>query len=324
MWLLPFLICFSFSNFITRLPALTAVLKLYKFSYRPQQVVNNLNMQNDETNHKVIRLKDIIRNQINQYVKISASLFVGLSGLTIWNYSNEDQKRNQITKELFQQNIKPGMNVLEVGFGEGVNLDFYPRFINLTVLDPKVEITESQFNKYCDKAIDLHLINGVCESLPFSDSNFDVVVSTLVFCTVANPLQCLQEISRVLKPGGVFVSIEHILADEDETNSLVQVESPSVLMIENTHTGTREGNVIPKNSLLSSQQIVLDPLQVVVAHGCHLNRHTDNLFMSSLISSNQSLTSSSSLFSSIIQFRYEEFSSQWPISRQIFVCLRKA
>lgn len=38
----------------------------------------------------------------------------------------------------------------------------------------------------------------------------DVVVSTYVLCTVESPEQAIQEISRVLRPGGKFYFFEHV------------------------------------------------------------------------------------------------------------------
>ncbi len=46
------------------------------------------------------------------------------------------------------------------------------------------------------------------------DGNFDVVVATMVLCSVADPGRALGEIRRVLKPGGRYVLIEHVLSDE--------------------------------------------------------------------------------------------------------------
>jgi ubiquinone/menaquinone biosynthesis C-methylase UbiE len=56
------------------------------------------------------------------------------------------------------------------------------------------------------------VVEADAESLPFPDDHFDVVVATLVLCTVPNPSAALDEISRVLRPGGRFLFAEHVRA----------------------------------------------------------------------------------------------------------------
>lgn len=54
------------------------------------------------------------------------------------------------------------------------------------------------------------LTKAPVEQLPFADMSFDCVVCTLVFCSVSDPLRGLQEIRRVLKPGGQLLMVEHV------------------------------------------------------------------------------------------------------------------
>src|SRR5581483_1378704 len=57
------------------------------------------------------------------------------------------------------------------------------------------------------------LVECLAEELPFPEASFDVVISTLVLCTVADPARSLSEIRRVLKPGGSLRFIEHVRFD---------------------------------------------------------------------------------------------------------------
>ena len=57
------------------------------------------------------------------------------------------------------------------------------------------------------------LVAGYLEHLPFDDGSFDAVVCTLVLCSVKSQEQALQEMVRVLKPGGAFLFVEHVAAD---------------------------------------------------------------------------------------------------------------
>jgi ubiquinone/menaquinone biosynthesis C-methylase UbiE len=57
---------------------------------------------------------------------------------------------------------------------------------------------------------DVTLVEAPAEALPFEDKSFDTVVSLAVLCTVDDASRVLQEIRRVLRPGGTFVFLEHV------------------------------------------------------------------------------------------------------------------
>merc|ERR1712192_246304 len=60
-------------------------------------------------------------------------------------------------------------------------------------------------------------MGGVGEDLAaagIADSSVDAVVMTLVLCTVDDQIKTLSEVKRVLKPGGKFYYMEHIIAQE--------------------------------------------------------------------------------------------------------------
>jgi ubiquinone/menaquinone biosynthesis C-methylase UbiE len=62
----------------------------------------------------------------------------------------------------------------------------------------------------------LSVIDAAVERLPFDTGRFDVVVSTLVLCSVADPRAAVAELRRVLRPGGRLVLLEHVAADESD------------------------------------------------------------------------------------------------------------
>ena len=63
---------------------------------------------------------------------------------------------------------------------------------------------------------------GYGEELPIEDNSMDAVVMTLVLCSVTDQQKCLKEIKRVLKPGGKFFYMEHIVDDQDAGLKLFQ------------------------------------------------------------------------------------------------------
>jgi ubiquinone/menaquinone biosynthesis C-methylase UbiE len=138
-------------------------------------------------------------------------------------------------------------NVLEIGFGTGLNLPFYPDAVTkLTTVDTnlgasaiaarRIQKTPHTFE------IESQMLSG--ESLPMADQTFDCVVSTWTLCSIENVNQALQEIYRVLKPGGHFFFVEHGLSDDRK----VQV-----------------------------WQNRLNPIQRIVGDGCNFNRNMRQL-----------------------------------------------
>ena len=106
-------------------------------------------------------------------------------------------------------------NILEIGFGTGLNLPHYANGVRqLTVLDRNAgmqrlaqrRITQSRLE------VDQRILNG--ERLPFADNTFDCAVSTFTLCSIHDVDKALAEIFRVLKSGGRFLFLEHGLSPD--------------------------------------------------------------------------------------------------------------
>jgi ubiquinone/menaquinone biosynthesis C-methylase UbiE len=105
--------------------------------------------------------------------------------------------------------------VLEVGAGTGVNVPFYPRTVGRLVLsepDPHMrrKLGERVVALEWDSA---EVLDASLDGLPFPTHSFDAAVATLVLCSVLRLDTALAEIYRVLKPGGHFVFLEHVAAE---------------------------------------------------------------------------------------------------------------
>ncbi|WP_035993999.1 class I SAM-dependent methyltransferase [Leptolyngbya sp. KIOST-1] len=135
--------------------------------------------------------------------------------------------------------------VLEIGFGTGLNLPYYPDHVrHLVTVDPSPGVHRLA-QKRIDAspiAVDHRLLSG--EALPMAEATFDSVVSTFTLCSIPEIEQALAEIYRVLKPGGRFFFVEHGLSDE-----------PGIQTWQNR----------------------LTPLQKRIAGGCHINRNMRQL-----------------------------------------------
>jgi methyltransferase OMS1, mitochondrial len=104
--------------------------------------------------------------------------------------------------------------VLEVGAGTARNLRYYPKSrvqrVLLTDASPQMlqQATEKvqQFSKPKPQFA-LKLADAAHLELP--DSAFDCVVDTFGLCSFDDPVQVLRELSRVCKPNGKILLLEH-------------------------------------------------------------------------------------------------------------------
>lgn len=105
--------------------------------------------------------------------------------------------------------------VLEVGFGTGLNLPFYPEGVRrLTAVDPNdgTHALARQRSRRSRVTVERRVLSG--ERLPFDDGTFDCVVSTFTLCSITDVGAALSAACRVLRPGGRFLFFEHGLSPD--------------------------------------------------------------------------------------------------------------
>jgi len=106
--------------------------------------------------------------------------------------------------------------ILEVGFGSGMNLPYYPREVRtLSAIEPSTAMRDRAMKRVEKSGRTVSLIaRGIDKKQFFSDGSFDTIVSTWTMCTIGDPAAALKEIYRLLKRGGRFVFVEHGLAPD--------------------------------------------------------------------------------------------------------------
>jgi SAM-dependent methyltransferase len=117
----------------------------------------------------------------------------------------------QFMKRRAQLVPKAQGDVLELGCGGGINLEFYDsgRVVSLAGIDPSPKLLD-----YCEQAaqrlgLPMRAQAGVGEALPFADASFDSIVVTFTLCSVQDNAQVVREMRRVLRPGGTILFLEH-------------------------------------------------------------------------------------------------------------------
>ena len=102
-------------------------------------------------------------------------------------------------------------DVLELGCGGGINMEFYRpgQIESFSGLDPSPELLTMSVAAAAARGIDADIREGVGEAMPFESGQFDTVVTTFTLCSVADQAAVLGEIRRVLKPDGIALFLEH-------------------------------------------------------------------------------------------------------------------
>ena len=110
--------------------------------------------------------------------------------------------------------------VLEIGFGTARNLEYYGSAVqSLVGLDPMDVSQVQSVQKRIDSvpfSVERRAL-GADGGLPFDQGRFDTVVTTWTLCSIPDVSRALEEMSRVLRPGGKYLFIEHGRAENPST-----------------------------------------------------------------------------------------------------------
>lgn len=103
--------------------------------------------------------------------------------------------------------------VLEIGIGTGINLEYLPDSVGYTGTDvsPAMIALAQQRSERLGREVNLDVVDAT--SLPYAENSFDCVLSTYVLCCVPDEHAALAEALRVLRPGGSLLLANHIASD---------------------------------------------------------------------------------------------------------------
>jgi ubiquinone/menaquinone biosynthesis C-methylase UbiE len=106
-------------------------------------------------------------------------------------------------------------HVLEIGFGTGLNLPHYPAQVHkITAIEPNSGMSHLARRRIRQARIPVEQCALRGEQLPFEADTFDCVVSTFTLCSIDEVERALDEVYRVLRPGGEFLFLEHGLSPD--------------------------------------------------------------------------------------------------------------
>ena len=137
--------------------------------------------------------------------------------------------------------------VLEIGIGSGLNLKHYGDAVeSITGVDPAAELTAKARRRAEEITAPVEVLGISGESLDLDNNAFDTIVCTWTLCSIPNPYRAVDEMRRVLKPGGQLIFVEHGRSDD-------------------------EG--------IAKWQRRIEPLWKIIGGGCHLTRRADELLV---------------------------------------------
>ncbi len=142
-----------------------------------------------------------------------------------------------------------GREILEVGVGTGKNMPYYPTEVRITAIDLTPGMLSQAGKRAARMSLDADLRLADVQALAFESGQFDGAVATFVFCSVPDPLLGLRELTRVVRPGGQVLLLEHVRSQAKLTGALMDVLNPLVVRMMGANINRRTVENVEKAGL---------------------------------------------------------------------------
>jgi phosphatidylethanolamine/phosphatidyl-N-methylethanolamine N-methyltransferase len=113
--------------------------------------------------------------------------------------------------------LRPGERLLIIGCGTGADLPFVPAEVEVLATDLTPAMIR-QARGHARPGIEYRVMDGMALDLP--DGGFDAAILHMVLEVIPDPVRCLAEAARVLRPGGRLAVFDKFLPDEASVGPL--------------------------------------------------------------------------------------------------------
>ena len=157
----------------------------------------------------------------NAWKRFSYTIWAPVYDLVI---SGLFERRRQRSIRLL--NLKAGERVLLIGAGTGLDLDCLPGNVNIVATDltPAMITRLKRRGQRLGLNVDARVMDGHALDLP--DGSFDAVILHLIIAVIPDPVRCLKEVARVLRPGGRAVIFDKFAPDNTNPTFLLRLMNP--------------------------------------------------------------------------------------------------
>lgn len=123
--------------------------------------------------------------------------------------------------------LRPGMNLLEVGVGTGLSLPILPRNIRITGIDLSQKMLDHAKKRLQDEGLEgIRLFKMDATHLDLPDNSYDRVLAAYFISTVPEPIKVISEMKRVCRPGGYLVFLNHFRNENPVIGFFERILSP--------------------------------------------------------------------------------------------------